>query len=81
VCGPVNTKQAFEDDLPFEEFTVRVAEADIPQLPQILKGYMDHPDHPVAAKQVSNPVAACRIAKGARVCPPWGDRSPLLSRQ
>ena len=31
---------------------VRVAEADLPQLPVILKGLMDHPDRPVAAKQV-----------------------------
>ena len=48
----VEHQQAFEDDLPFEEFTVRVAEADLPQLPVILKGLMDHPDRPVAAKQV-----------------------------
>jgi hypothetical protein len=46
-------RQAYEDDLPFEQFSLRVPEADIAQLPQMLKGMIKNQPEKVASMQVS----------------------------
>jgi hypothetical protein len=47
--------QAFEDDLPFEHFSLRVAEANIADLPRTLKGMIENQPARIASMQVSAP--------------------------